>query len=198
MGISRNYLYCIMLVLFVFALTGCGGSNSDPVFIKTKLLTSRDIFYYDNKTVDIDVVATDVASYNAIIDNETVSEEKTRGSDYQYIQDKTTGAIYFAGLTKNGDIYNIDNVYIPAFPANPKVGYKTKMTNIDGLLSFAMEITGTKYYMIDNVKTIIYNIKYTIITPDNVVHIAHKSWSQTLGWYTEDDDSKLVGYVIYY
>jgi len=191
----KKILLLAFVLMTMFILVGCGGSDSGSDNIK--IVKSWDTFKYDLEngsdicTVRFNIFKTNNRLYQAIDSDEI---RGTKNDIYPLcVQNLLTGDIYFANLKKNGDTYDIEGELYDAFLNKMYLGYKKVYTNFVfkgyDVLSLTVEVgNATKTVTTSDGKVhTVYPVTYTWEYENNISNTATYYWAKDLGWYFPDD-----------
>lgn len=190
-----KYLALVVSLVCVIAMVGCGGSSGgdDPKpTTKIKLIANNDKFEYNNKTTTMAVTPTDNTSFNGVFDYS--DRKKAAPVHPAYVQNKTTGDMYFASLEENSGTYSIEDYWI-SFPATFSVGYTKTYENVtyNGIDfdELKISITEKKNFTVSGKTVEAYKTVYQWTVGTDVI-IENTYFAPSLGWYVVDREGSVL------
>jgi len=195
----KKALVLTFALLVMLILVGCGGSDSGSSNIN--VVKDLDIFRYKSEvpTEPVPIYVTSLRTYKtnnplyqAISDTTTFATKIVEDVPL-FVQNISNGNLYFATLTKEGDIYVIQGELYEAFTNDMYPGYKKVYTNITinnkAVSKLTIEVlNSTKSFATTDGKIhTLYLIAYKFEYPNENPVTMPAYWSKDIGWYFAAD-----------
>jgi len=193
----KKVLALVFAVLVASILVGCGGGDSGPSDAKNPaiVLNNQSVSYIDTDGVQrthiLKVANTNDSQYQVILNEEVKTVDP---NEQAYVQDKLTGAIYFAEVNDNDSdgIYTIEtpiDELAVAFPTDPITWLGTSKSydiTYGGITNIKIDVSSQKKTIVIGKQSYsTYPILYTFTISGGETYKEFRYWSTDLGWYVK-------------